>query len=317
MATRAASGKVIEALAAALPQLVGGSADLAESNKTDIPGGGSIRKGSYAGRIIHFGVREHAMGAVLNGVALHGGFRPFGGTFLIFSDYMRPAIRLAALSHLPVIYVFTHDSIAVGEDGPTHQPVEHLASLRALPNLCLLRPADANETAEAWQVALARRDGPTALILTRQNLPVLDRTERGGVARGAYVLAEAGGGRPRLILLASGSEVPLILEARTELEASGVATRVVSFPSWDRFAAQPPAYRDAVLPPAITARLAVEAAAGLGWERWVGAAGGVISLERFGASAPGPVLMEKLGFTRAAVVARAREILSRAASPSR
>ena len=315
MATRAASGRVIAALAPEIELLIGGSADLAVSNKTDIPGGGSVAAGCYEGRILHFGVREHGMGAILSGLALHRGFVPFGATFLIFSDYMRPAIRLAALSGLGVIYVFTHDSIGLGEDGPTHQPVEHLASLRAMPGLHVIRPADANETVEAWRAALQRRDGPTALALTRQKVPVLDRSHLAGaegLAQGAYVLAESSGPRPRIILMASGSEVSLALEAREELEAGGLPTRVVSFPCWELFAAQPPSYRNEVLPPDVPARLVIEAGASMGWDRWIGPHGSCIALDRFGASAPGPVLMDRLGFTPDHVVARARELAGRA-----
>ena len=252
VATRKASGQTLAALAARLPELVGGSGDLAPSNNTLIPAGGSVAAGRFEARNLHFGVREHGMGAVLNGIALHGGLRPYGGTFLIFSDYMRPAIRLAALMRLPVIYVFTHDSIGLGEDGPTHQPVEHLAALRAIPGLSVVRPADATETAEAWRLALARTDGPTALVLTRQDLPVLDRRRfapAASLARGGYILAEAEIGRPALVLIATGSEVDLALRARTLLEAAGTPTRVVSLPCWDRFAAEPVAWREEVLPP--------------------------------------------------------------------
>ncbi|MFQ5718854.1 MAG: transketolase [Acidobacteriota bacterium] len=311
MATRTASGRVIAAVAPAIPTLVGGSADLAGSNRTDIPDGGSIQAGAFEGRILHFGVREHGMGAILNGVALHRGFIPFGATFLIFSDYMRPAIRLAALSGLGVIYVFSHDSIGVGEDGPTHQPIEQLASLRAIPGLVVIRPADAVETVEAWREALRHRDHPTALVLSRQKLPVLarDRPDASvGVERGAYVLAEASG-TPAAILMASGSEVSLALSARRELEAGGVPTRVVSFPSWELFDRQPADYRESVLPPQVPVRLAIEAGASLGWDRFVGPAGGCLCLDRFGASAPGPVLMERFGFTPAGVVARVRQLL--------
>ncbi|MCZ6832780.1 MAG: transketolase [Acidobacteria bacterium] len=312
LATRAASGKVLAALAPALPELVGGSADLAGSNNTHIPDSSDVAAGEYGGRILHFGVREHAMGALMNGMNLHGGLRPFGATFLIFSDYARPAIRLAALSRLPAIWVFTHDSIGLGEDGPTHQPVEHLASLRAMPNLHVIRPADANETAAAWRVALTRRDGPTALVLSRQKLPLLEgegSTPAGGLARGAYILAEAEGGSPDLILMASGSEVALVLAARDLLQDDGIPTRVVSFPCWELFAGQPESYREEVLPSAVTARLAVEAGASLGWDRWVGWAGACVTLDRFGASAPGPVLFEKFGFVPGRIVSRARELL--------
>ncbi len=312
LASRAASGKVIAALAPALPELVGGSADLAGSNNTHIPDTSAVAAGEYGGRILHFGVREHAMGALMNGMNLHGGLRPFGATFLIFSDYARPAIRMAALTSLPAIWVFTHDSIGLGEDGPTHQPVEHLASLRAMPNLHVIRPADANETAAAWQVALTRQDGPTALVLSRQKLPLLEgagQTPGSGPARGAYILAEARGGSPDLILMASGSEVGLVLAARDLLQEEGIPTRVVSFPCWELFAGQPESYREAVLPAAVTARLAVEAGASQGWDRWVGSAGGCVTLDRFGASAPAPVLFEKFGFTPGNIVSRARELL--------
>jgi transketolase len=314
MATRAASGKAIAALSRRVPELVGGSADLTDSNQTRIPDTEAVGPGSYAGRYFHFGVREHGMGAILNGMALHGGLRPFGGTFLIFSDYMRPAIRLAAMTELPVVYVFSHDSIGLGEDGPTHQPVEQLASLRAIPGLWVIRPADANETMEAWKAALARRHGPSALILSRQSLPTLDRNRlspAGNLSRGAYVLAEAEVGPPRLILMASGSEVAVTLSAREELEREGIATRVVSFPCWELFERQPLSYRDEVLPPGVGARLAVEAAAGLGWDRWVGPEGGCVTMERFGASAPAGTLMREFGFEAGQVAARARELLGR------
>jgi transketolase len=314
VATRDASGAVLAAVSPRLPRLVGGDADLAPSTKTFVKSAGSFLRGQPGGRHLHFGVREHAMGAIANGIAYHGGLFVFCGTFFVFSDYMRPAVRLAALSELPVVYVWTHDSIAVGEDGPTHQPVEHLASLRAMPNLVVIRPADAAETVVAWRVALERRHGPTALVLTRQKLPVLDRAPQAsaeGAARGAYVLADPPGGSPELILIGTGSEVALAVAARAELEKRGVATRVVSMPSWELFAAQPTTYREAVLPPAIGARLAVEAGASLGWERWTGPAGGIVALDRFGASAPGEVNLRELGFTVEHVVARARALLAR------
>src|SRR5688500_13988067 len=314
MATRAASGKVIDALARVLPELFGGSADLAESNQTLIEGGGDFSASSPAGRNLRFGVREHAMGASLNGIALSGMFRPYGGTFLIFSDYMRPSIRLAALMRQGPIYVFTHDSVFLGEDGPTHEPIEHLPALRAIPNLVVLRPADACETAAAWAVALERRDGPTALALTRQKLPVLaEAAERAaeGVPRGGYVLAEAEGGDPQVLLLGSGSEVHLLLGARQRLAAEGTAARVVSLPSWELFAAQSQAYRDSVLPPAVTRRLAVEAASPFGWERWVGTHGDVLGLDRFGESAPYEALAEHFGYTVENVAARARALAAR------
>ena len=311
LATRGASGAVLNALAPVLPTLIGGSADLAPSNNTLLKGYDDIQRATPAGRNFHFGVREHNMGSVLNGMALHGGVLPYGGTFLVFSDYMRPSVRLAALMHQPVVYVWTHDSVWIGEDGPTHQPVEHLAALRAIPNLVLIRPADANETAAAWRVALERRDGPTGLVLTRQKLPVLLETDRDPVetvARGAYVLAESSG-VPDVILVASGSEVHLALEARDLLAQKEVAVRVVSMPSWELFDAQPESYREAVLPPQVKARLAIEAGVPQGWARYVGPAGDVIGLERFGASAPYQVLIEKFGFTAEAVAERALRLL--------
>ena len=312
LATRKASGTVLNALADVLPTLIGGSGDLAPSTNTLLHAYDDLSWETPAGRNLRFGVREHAMGTILNGLAYHGGVVPYGGTFLVFSDYMRPPVRLAAMAHLPVIYVWTHDSLWIGEDGPSHQPVEHLASLRAIPNLVLIRPCDANETVAAWQVALRRRDGPTGLVLTRQSLPVLDR--RGvagaeGLARGAYVLRDAPGGVPDLILIASGSEVVLALEAQQALDGRGVKARVVSMPSWELFAAQPPSYREAVLPDAVWARLAIEAGVPLGWERYVGPRGGVMGVERFGASAPYQVLMERFDFTSEAVVEHALRLL--------
>ncbi|HEY0546455.1 MAG TPA: transketolase [Pyrinomonadaceae bacterium] len=328
MATRVASGQVINALAPHLPMLIGGSADLGVSNNTDITGGGSFEAGSYDGRILHFGVREHAMGSTMTGISLNGGLIPFGGTFMTFSDYMKPAIRLAAISEVQVIYVFTHDSIGLGEDGPTHQPIEHLAGLRAIPHLYVIRPADPHETREAWRLAILRRKAPTALALTRQKLPLIDRTRFAsaeGARRGAYVLAEAEGVNeseakqdesqagtrpaPALILIATGSEVPLALEAREVLQAEGTPTRVVSMPCWELFEEQPTDYRDEVLPPAIAARLAIEAGVRQGWDRWVGATGDILCLERFGASAPGDVAMRELGFNVENVVKRARALL--------
>lgn len=306
-ATRAAGGKVLEALAPAIPELVGGSADLHPSTKTFLNAYDTIQSGAYGGRNLHFGVREHAMGGIMNGLALHGGLRPYGGTFLVFSDYMRPSIRLAALMGLPVVYVFTHDSIFVGEDGPTHQPVEHAASLRAIPNLVVIRPADARETAGAWGVALARDEGPTALLLSRQKLPVLAETDPEAVGRGAYVLADAE--EVQVILMATGSEVALALEAGELLAGQGIAARVVSMPSWELFEAQPPTYREAVLPPTVTARLAVEAGVALGWDRYVGPSGATLTQDRFGASAPYEVLAEEFGFTAEAVAERARALL--------
>ncbi len=314
LATRAASGKTLNALAVKLPELMGGSADLAPSNNTRIEGSPAFQKDSPQGRNLHFGVREHGMAAALNGMALFGGVIPYGGTFLVFSDYARPAIRIAALSHIPSIFVFTHDSIGLGEDGPTHQPVEHIAALRAIPNLCVIRPADANETVEAWKVAVSRRDGPTALILSRQAVPTLDRAlmeDASELARGAYALSDFGENEPELILMASGSEVSLIYQAAARLAAEGVNVRAVSFPSWDLFEKQDAAYREAVLPGRVRARLAVEAGAGLGWERYVGAEGAVISIERFGASAPAKVLFEKFGFTVENVIEKARSLLTK------
>lgn len=311
-ATRTASGRMLDALIPRIGALVGGSADLTPSNNTEAKGQQKIQRGALGGRYLHFGVREHAMGAILNGLALHGGVRPYGGTFLVFSDYMRPAIRLAALMHQPVIFVFTHDSIGLGEDGPTHQPVEHLASLRAIPNLVVIRPADASEVSEAWRAALTRLDGPTALVLTRQAVPVLDRERlapASGLARGGYVLSEVGTPPPQLILIATGSEVHLGLEAQRRLAAHGVGARVVSLPSTDLFEAQPKEYRDRVLPPQVTARLAIEAGATFGWDRYVGPRGAVIGLDRFGASAPGQTVYERLGLTPAAIVATALQIL--------
>jgi transketolase len=306
-ATRNWSGKVVQGLAKGVPNLVGGSADLAGSNKTDIDGADDLLAASPAGRNVRYGVREHAMGAVMNGMALHGGVRPFGGTFLIFCDYMRPAIRLAALMGQPVVYVFSHDSIGLGEDGPTHQPVEQLAALRAIPNLLDLRPGDAAETEIAWRVAIERADGPTFLALSRQKVALIDRSAGGaasaeGLRLGGYVLFEASGGKPAAVVVASGSELGLALEARTRLEAAGTPTRVVSLPSWYLFARQARAYRDAVLPRDVQRRVSIEAGTTFGWERWVGPEGHSIGLDRFGASAPFEVLYEKFGLTVEAIV---------------
>lgn len=311
-ATRGSSGKVIQGLAAGIPNFIGGSADLGPSNKTEIKEADSLQAENPGGRNLHFGVREHAMGGILNGMTLHGGVRPYGGTFLIFSDYMRPAIRLASLMGLPVTYVFSHDSIGLGEDGPTHQPVEQLMALRAVPGLLDLRPADARETAEAWRVAVERRDGPTFLSLTRQKVPQLDRSgaaETEGLRRGAYVFREASGGAPRLILMASGSELHLALEAAETLEGEGTPTRVVSFPSWHLFSQQDEAYRNQVLPPDVEARVSVEAGSPFGWERWIGSRGRAVGMDRFGASAPYEVLFEEMGFTAENVARVAREVL--------
>ncbi len=312
LATRAASGNAINGLAKRVPYLIGGSADLAHSNNTLIKGGGDLLPGSYAGRNIWFGVREFAMGAALNGMTLHGGVKAYGGTFFVFSDYVRPAIRLSALMKLPVTYVFTHDSIAVGEDGPTHEPIEQLASLRAMPGLTVIRPADANETNEAWRFALSSKDRPVVLVLTRQNLPVYAETAanaKTGVEKGAYVLADAANGTPQLVLLASGSEVSLCMQAREELANRGIQARVVSMPSWDLFEQQSQAYKDSVIPPSVKARLGVEMAAPLGWERYVGDAGSVIGINTFGASAPGDKIMKEYGFTVENVVACAERLL--------
>ena len=309
LATRAASGKVLNALAPTITELIGGSADLTPSNNTLIKGEGDFSATDRAARNLRFGVREHAMAGILNGMALHGGVLPYAGTFLIFSDYMRPAIRLAAMMRRHVIYVFTHDSIGLGEDGPTHQPVEMLASLRAIPGLVVLRPADANEVSWAWRIAIERRDGPTALALTRQNLPILDRAQLGsadGVARGGYVLLDPPKGKPSAILLATGSEVHLALDAARALEDEGRHVRVVSMPSLELFAAQPAEYRDAVLPPAVRVRVAVEAAHPQPWWRWVGDAGDIVGLDHFGASAPYQRLYQEFGITAAAVAERVR-----------
>ena len=312
LATRSASHQVMQAIAKRVPEFVGGSGDLATSNKTTIEGGGSVERQQFGGRNLHFGVREHAMGGILNGMTLHGGFRVFGATFLTFSDYMRPSIRLAALTGLPVTYVFTHDSIFLGEDGPTHQPVEHLPSLRAMLNLLVIRPADATETTEAWQAALTHRQGPVALLLSRQDLPLLDHSRRAagaGLARGAYILRETSGGLPELILMASGSEVWLAVEAAAALEKEPMRVRVVSFPSWELFAAQSEDYQASVLPPAVTARMAIEAASPFGWERYIGPQGVMLGVTRYGESAPAKALAEEFGFTVERTIAAARELM--------
>ena len=318
LATRQASGLALQAIAAAVPNLVGGSADLGGSTGTTLKQGGVFGPDS-SGRTFHWGVREHGMAACLNGIAAHGGLRPFGSTFLVFSDYMKPSIRLAAIMRLPVIYIGTHDSIGVGEDGPTHQPVEHLAMLRAIPNLVTIRPADAGETIEAWRVAMERREGPTMLVLTRQKLPVLDRTVVGaadGVKRGAYVLLDPPGtGRIDAILIATGSEVTVALGAARLLHADGVRARVVSMPSWELFAAQPERYRDVVLPPAVRARVAIEAAGTFGWSRWTTEEGAVVGMEGFGASAPGERLYQEFKLTPEQVAATAKQLLSRGRAP--
>jgi transketolase len=311
-ATRAASGKVLTAVAAKIPELMGGSADLAESTNVVFHKGGELEPGNLGGRNMHFGIREHGMGAVMNGLALHGGVRPLGSTFFIFTDYMRPPIRLAALCNLPTIYVFTHDSIGLGEDGPTHQPIEHLASLRAMPNMLVLRPADPTEVVEAWRVALAHRTGPVALVLTRQKVAVLDRGKyapASGLQQGAYVLAETKGGDPSVILIGTGSEVDLVVGAYEKLSAEGIRARVVSMPSMELFARQSQEYRDSVLPPAVRARLAVEAAVAQPWYRWVGDHGDMLGIERFGASAPAPRIYQELGLTIDNVVRKAKALL--------
>jgi transketolase len=312
LATRVASGKVLNAIVEVLPTLVGGSADLAPSTDTYLRGYGDFEFDEWCGHNMHFGVREHAMGALVNGMALHGGVIPYGATFLVFSDYMRPAIRVSALMKTHSIFIFTHDSIGLGEDGPTHQPVEHLASLRAMPNLTVLRPADANETAACWRLVLERK-GPQALVLTRQGLPVIEDVERvrDGVPRGAYVLADANGGPPDLLLLATGSEVSTALGARELLAGRGIRARVVSMPSWEIFEEQPQAYRDKVLPPALAARLAIEAAASLGWHKYVGDRGDIVALDHFGASAPASVLLEQFGFTPEHIAERAAALVER------
>ena len=313
MATRSASHKVINAIAARLPELAGGSADLAPSTETLIKNGGEFLPGAPpGGRNFHFGVREHGMGAILNGMARHTGVIPYGATFLIFSDYMRASIRLAALTGIRVIYVFTHDSVGLGEDGPTHQPVEHLAALRAMPNLHVIRPADANETAAAWKMALERTTGPSALVLTRQKLPVLPPEtvfRDGNVYRGAYIYEEGAGGNPKVILLASGSEVHVAIAAKRILETDGISARVVSFPCWERFEEQPPSYREAVLLPSVRARVSVEAGCTFGWERYVGEKGASVGIDRFGASAPGDRVLKELGITPENVVSKAKALL--------
>lgn len=312
IATRAASGEVLNAIAQAVPTLIGGSADLAGSNNTLLKGEQNFSANDYSGRNIWFGVREHAMGAAMNGVALHGGLRIYGGTFFVFSDYLRPAIRMAALQKLPVTYVFTHDSIAVGEDGPTHEPIEQLPSLRVIPGLTVLRPADANETAAAWKYAMLHTEEPTALVLTRQNLPVLQETENcyDSLSKGAYILSDSEGS-PDLILLATGSEVSLTLEAKAKLTQEGYNVRVVSMPSWNLFEQQDAAYKEHVLPPSVKKRLAVEMAYPLGWERYVGDEGEIIGISTFGASAPGSTIMKEFGFTVENVVDKAKKLLQK------
>lgn len=312
LATRQAGGKVLNAIAKRVPWLIGGDADLSVSTSTALKDAGSFEGQGGSGRNVHFGVREHAMGAIANGIAYHGGLRPFVATFFVFSDYMRPAVRLAALGELPVIFVWTHDSVALGEDGPTHQPIEQLMSLRAMPNLRVVRPADANETAEAWRWAMAHREGPVAIVLSRQKLPTLDRQKvasAAGLARGAYVLADAEGGAPQAIIIATGAEVHPALKARDLLLKEGLRARLVSMPCWETFAAQDAAYRESVLPPAVTARVSVEAGATLGWYRWIGDRGIAIGIDRFGASAPGEVNLEKFGFTAEHIAEAVQKLL--------
>jgi transketolase len=333
MATRVASGKIMNAIVPYLPALIGGSADLDPSTHTALTGYGDFEPAdmiagseqgtdsggwSYAGRNLHFGVREHAMGSIMNGLAAHGGTVPFGATFLVFSDYLRPPIRLAALMNLHVIYVFTHDSIALGEDGSTHQPVEQLASLRAIPHLIVIRPGDANETAVAWRVAITSRDRPVALILTRQAVATLDRTEYAAADKlrhGGYILADAPSDNPELILIASGSEVALIVAAQQVLLKQNIQVRIVSLPSWELFEAQSQEYRDAVLPPTVGARLAVEAGVSQGWHRYVGVRGDVLAVDRFGASAPGETVLREYGFTVDNVCRRAFALLKAPPAP--
>ena len=312
IATRAASGKVINAISGHIPSMFGGSADLTGSNKTWIDDAAIFDSDDYSGRNVHFGVREHAMGAALNGLALHGGVIPFGGTFLIFSDYCRPAIRIAALSHIPSIFVLTHDSIGLGEDGPTHQPIEHLASLRAMPNIQVLRPADANEVAWCWKAAIAYEDGPSLLALTRQALPIFDRTENNDaslVGRGAYILSDSKNEIPDLILMASGSEVQLIMKAQEELRSVDIDSRVVSMPSWELFDKQDKAYREKVLPESVKARISIEAGSTFGWQKWVGREGTAIGLDHFGASAPYEQIYEHFGLTSERIVEEAKKML--------
>jgi len=312
IATRAASGKILNAIAENIPYLIGGSADLAPSNNTIIKSSHDFQKNMFDGRNIRFGVREHAMGGIMSGIALHKGLRPYGGTFFVFADYMRPAIRLASLMKLPVIYIFTHDSVAVGEDGPTHQPVEHLAGLRAIPALTVIRPADATETIEAWRLAAQTTDYPVALILSRQKLPVIDRTiysSADKLVNGAYILSDSDG-KPDIILIATGSEVHITLKAGKILEEKGISVRVVSMPSWELFENTSQEYKDKVLLPDVNVRIAVEAGISMGWERYTGSSGAVIGINEFGASAPGNIVMEKFGFTSENIVQKATELLT-------
>ena len=314
VATRKANAPIINCLAPTITELMGGSADLAPSNITLIEGSEDFAPGQYQGRNLHFGVREHAMGAIVNGLALHGGILPYGATYFTFCDYMRPAVRLGAMMKLPLIYLFTHDSIALGQDGPTHQPVEQLFGLRSVPNLTVIRPCDANEASEAWRVAIRSTQGPTCLVLSRQDLPVLDRQRYAparGLEKGAYVLAEAEGGKPDLILIATGSEVHLALDAQSRLAEMGLYARVVSMPCWELFAAQPRSYKERVLPPDVKARVAIEAGSTLGWERWVGDGGRTVGIDRFGASGPSNRLFEEFGFTTETIATIALEMVER------
>jgi len=313
VASRAASGAVINAIAKKIPELMGGSADLASSTNTIIKGEPSFSAENYAGRNFHFGIREHGMGSMMNGMSLFGGIIPYGATFLIFSDYMRPPVRLACIMDRHVIYVYTHDSIGLGEDGPTHQPVEQLSALRAIPGMTLIRPADASETAEAWRAALKHKEGPVALVLTRQKLPFIDRSKyaaASGLARGAYVLADSPGGAPQVVMISTGSEVSLILDAQKKLETEGIRARAVSMPSHEIFARQDQAYRDSVLPKGVK-RVAIEAAHPMSWYRWVGDDGVIIGIERFGASAPAPVIYAHLGITADRVVESAKQLVGK------
>ncbi len=312
--TRSASNKVINALSGVIPEMMGGSADLTTSNSTLIENTKGFQADQYDGRYIYFGVREHAMGTIMNGLAVHKGVIPFAATFLVFSDYLRPALRLSALSNLPSIWLFSHDSFNLGEDGPTHQPVEHLTSLRLIPNVVTMRPADANETSEAWRTALKRRHAPTVIALSRQPLPVFDREKynpASGAQKGAYILGDLGEGKPRLILIASGSEVELIVRAGEQLASEGIPVRLVSFPSWELFKAQDQAYRDSVLLPEVKARLMVEAGTSIGFEKWVGPEGDYIAMDRFGASAPNAVLFEKFGFNLENVLSKSWALLAK------
>jgi transketolase len=314
IATRDASGKVLNAIAAEIPFFLGGSADLASSNKTALKDEPKFSPPDYKGRNIWFGVREHAMGAALNGMALHGGVKVYGGTFFVFSDYLRPAIRLSALMQVPVIYVLTHDSIAVGEDGPTHQPIEQLPSLRAMPGLIVFRPADANETAAAYRYAVAESKSPVAMVLSRQGLPTLEGTTENvfeKVARGAYVVSDAADNNPQVVLLATGSEVGLAVAAQKQLAEQGIQARVVSMPSWELFEEQPQSYKDSVIPPSVKARVAIEMAHPMGWERYVGDQGSVIGIKGFGASAPGDIVMKGYGFTVDNVISEVKKVLNK------